>query len=483
MLLFCSFFRITPVVLSQNRIFVHKTQFYMVWFFTCMIVVLWLVGKIPFVTKSGIKPLYLRILLLIKVAAGSMVMLVYSNYYPKDTADLYNYLNDGEILYSALEKSPTDYVSMLTGIGDERPHLLEYYDSMSYWIKPFDYNLYNDNKIVIRFNAFFRLFSFGNIHIHNLLFNVLSFIGLIALFRFLGQHYSTRRRVLLLLTLFFVPTLLFWGSGILKESVLLFAFGLTIWSMGELLKKPFSKWHLAIFLFSATLFVHTKIYVVLSVISGIFFLLWARFRQRKLLLSFLIVHILIAVAAFNLQYFGSGYDIVSLISSKQKDFINMITLLTQAGSAVELPLLDGTVWGLVKAAPVGFFNALFRPHIFEFHNIMSFAAALENLFLLVFIVLGLFFSRRQNFYSSTVLFSLSFTIILLIITGITTPVLGALVRYKLPALPFIYALIITVIDYRQFEKTMRYLHRKRMAEASKNLLSKLANCFFILNER
>jgi hypothetical protein len=157
----------------------------------------------------------------------------------------------------------------------------------------------------------------------------------------------------------------------------------------------------------------------------------------------------------------------------------MITLLTQAGSAVELPILDGTFWGLVKAAPLGFFNALLRPHIFEYHNVMSFAAALENLLLLVFIFAGLLFSRRQKFYSPLVLFSLSFATILLIITGITTPVLGALVRYKLPALPFIFALIITVIDYRQFEKTMHFVHCKKMAEAIKNRLSKFANCFFI----
>jgi hypothetical protein len=275
----------------------------MVWFFVCLIAVLWVIGKIPFLVHSGIKPLYIRILFLIKVIAGTLVLFVYSHYYPKETADLYNYFNDGEILYSALEKSPADYVSMLTGIGDERQHLMEYYDSMSYWIKPFDYNLYNDNKIVIRVNALIRLFSFGNIHIHNLLFNVLSFIGLIALFRFFAQHFTPRRRVLLLLTLFFMPTLLFWGSGILKESVLLFAFGLTIWSMGELLKKPFFAWYAALFLISGALFVHTKIYVVLSVIPGMLFLLSARFYNKKLLFIFLSIHILLALAAFNINHF------------------------------------------------------------------------------------------------------------------------------------------------------------------------------------
>jgi hypothetical protein len=451
----------------------------MVLFFLYLAIVLWLVGKIPFLRKSGIKPLYIRILFLIKVLAGVLVLFVYSSYYPKDTADIYNYFKDGEILHSALEKSPTDYASMLTGIGDERPHLMEYYDSMSYWIKPFDYNLYNDNKTVIRLNAFIRLFSGGNIQVHGLFFNLLSFIGLIALFRFFSAYLSLRRRLGVLLVLFFVPTLLFWGSGILKESVLLFVLGMLIWAVGEILKSPIRWGFLPLFFLVGALFVHTKIYVVLSIIPGLIWLVWIRFYRNHKFFSFVSIHVLLAVAVFNFQNFGGGYDIMSLIVSKQHDFVNMITQLTQAGSAVELPRLDGSFWSIVKAAPIGFWNALMRPHIFEFHNLMSFAAALENLIIAFLIVLALVFSKRNRFTSNLVYFSLSFTVILLIITGITTPVLGALVRYKLPALPFLLAVLVLVFDYQRFENALRSMHCPNIAIQSRNMVDRCVKILFL----
>lgn len=153
-------------------------------------------------------------------------------------------------------------------------------------------------------------------------------------------------------------------------------------------------------------------------------------------------------------------------------------MLTDAGSAIDLPRLDGSLLAIFKLIPMGFCNALFRPHLFEFHNIMTFAAALENLFIAVFIILGLIFANYSRKYPPQLYFSLSFSLILLVIIGVTTPVLGALVRYKLPALPFIAAIFITTFDTKKYRKIMNSLKLSKVMRFCDKSLEKCQNLIF-----
>ncbi|MDY0279536.1 MAG: hypothetical protein RBR35_03105 [Salinivirgaceae bacterium] len=424
----------------------------MILYLIFLVVIVWMIGKIPFFTKSNLKPFYIRSLFLLKVAVGFVILFIYSNYYPKETSDIHNYFNDAEILYSSLERSPADFFAMLSGFDNNQPHLMEYYDSMAYWIKPFDYNLYNDNKVVIRLNAFIRLFSNGDINIHSLFFNLLSFFGLMGIFRFLMKYIEPSRRVLIAIAVFLIPSVLFWGSGILKESVLLFALGLFVWSIDRWTENYRNIPRFILALAMGFLFFHVKIYVVLSLIPALIWLVSVSIFKRFRVAIFIAIHLVLVLIAFNIQHFGVNFNLLELIANKQHDFINMITQLTVAGSAIELPIMDGTLWGFIKAIPVGILNALFRPHVFEWHNIVSFAAALENLFIVGAIAFLCFTAYAKRISSIPFLFGVSFSLILLTIIGVTTPVLGALVRYKMPALPFLLSVFIVLMNR---EKTLK----------------------------
>ena len=88
---------------------------------------------------------------------------------------------------------------------------------------------------------------------------------------------------------------------------------------------------------------------------------------------------------------------------------------------------------------------------------VSLAAAFEKLFISGLI---LFFSWNidfKNVRTIPFLFGLSFSIILLTITGITTPVLGALVRYKMPVLPFLMTSFIVLYDENKVHKMLEFL--------------------------
>jgi hypothetical protein len=116
----------------------------------------------------------------------------------------------------------------------------------------------------------------------------------------------------------------------------------------------------------------------------------------------------------------------------------------RTGSAISIPRLDGTVLSTLKAMPMALVNALFRPFPQDVTSPLMLIAIGENLLLMLLLVLAL--ARMDKALLTQPLFWLcvSFAIVILILTVLVTPVVGAIVRYKVPALPFIVAAILAL---------------------------------------
>lgn len=425
---------------------------------------LYAAGRLRFFTRSGVRPWALRGLFAAKVAAGAALLWLYTFHYPTTTADIHLYFHDGLVLHSSLAQSPADFLSMLTGLGADDPRLMRYYDAMELWIKPIEYNLHNDNRTVIRLNALFRLVSGGEIMAHVVLFNFLSFFGLIGLFRFLSPMLTPSRRGWALLLVALLPTVLCWGSGMLKESVLLFGFGMFAWFVGSFLGRPLRWKYLPWAILAALFLLRIKFYVLISFIPALLWLVAVRFWPRRRAMAFVATHALLAAAALALGRLVPQYDPLMLLACKQHDFINMITLLTPAGSAIPLSPLDGTLWSLLRAAPGAVANTLLRPHLLEWHNTLALAAALENTLLALLAVGAVALSGRAQWRRTVVWIGLSFTLILSVTVGVATPVLGALIRYRMMALPLLAAALAELPDSHRATALARRLHAGKAAE-------------------
>ena len=77
--------------------------------------------------------------------------------------------------------------------------------------------------------------------------------------------------------------------------------------------------------------------------------------------------------------------------------------------------------------------------------------ALENLLFILLLSFAFFF-RRKISNPEVFGFCLTFSILLFVVIGISTPVLGALVRYRIIAQPFLFVALLMLIDR---EKVMR----------------------------
>ncbi len=128
----------------------------------------------------------------------------------------------------------------------------------------------------------------------------------------------------------------------------------------------------------------------------------------------------------------------------------------KTGSAIDIPRLEPNAMSVVKAIPMALVNATFRPFPQHINSPFMLLSGLENLIigLLLFLaIIGVFrgkpFPRNPIFY-----IAVAFALVILVLTGLVTPVVGAIVRYKVPALPFLVCALLAMIDTERIGRTV-----------------------------
>jgi hypothetical protein len=111
------------------------------------------------------------------------------------------------------------------------------------------------------------------------------------------------------------------------------------------------------------------------------------------------------------------------------------------GHSFDIGEFDGTISGVFSKFPLAVTAGLFRPFIFEARNPVMFISGIENTFLLIFTLVFLFRVgpiKVLKYVSKEplLLFSLTFAIFFAFGIGLSTSNFGALVRYKIPCIPF-----------------------------------------------
>ncbi len=401
---------------------------------------------------DGLSRKCISVIFVLKIASGIVMFVIYTYYYTnRSTADIFKYFDDGNIMYSALSEKPSDYIKMITGIGNDNPHFDLYYAKMNNWYRQYESTMYNDNHTIIRFNAFVRIFSFGYYNVHSIFMNFLSLIGLLAIYKFFIQFLPDKKKEILF-AVFFLPCVIFWGSGVLKEGLLIFGSGLLIYYFNEIInKRKIIKGLICIFI-SFVLLLYTKCYILFILIPLLIAYLWAeKTNHKNVLLKYTGILIFFLLIILNIKYIFPEYDVLQILATKQNDFINLAQSLN-SGSIIKVNILRPDFFNILINSPKAFLNTLLRPHLFESFSLFTLLSAIENLLILVIGIIALFFIKIRGINKNLLVFSLFFVLITFILIGLTTPVFGAIVRYKIPALPFLIIIFIMIFDKEKFLK-------------------------------
>ncbi|HAP70776.1 MAG TPA: hypothetical protein DCR04_13830 [Flavobacteriales bacterium] len=135
----------------------------------------------------------------------------------------------------------------------------------------------------------------------------------------------------------------------------------------------------------------------------------------------------------------------------------------RTGSTIETPRLESTFWSVLKASPIALMNAAFRPFPWEIRSPFMALSGLENILIVLLLVLAIVGVFRGVAVSVSPVFyvAISFALVILILTGLVTPVVGAIVRYKVPALPFLVCALLALADTEWLEREVESYRKRR----------------------
>ncbi|MFN5458917.1 MAG: hypothetical protein ACK5AY_03335 [Bacteroidota bacterium] len=123
-----------------------------------------------------------------------------------------------------------------------------------------------------------------------------------------------------------------------------------------------------------------------------------------------------------------------------------------ARSAYFMPHLKYSFSSFAYYLPNALFNVLLRPFIWEAENLYQKICSIENIIYLLFFALCIFLADFSKLNTSLFWVGLIFSLNLFLLIGFTTPVAGALVRYKMPAVPFFLFSALFLLDVEKAKK-------------------------------
>jgi hypothetical protein len=319
--------------------------------------------------------------------------------------------------------------------------------------------------MVIKLGAFLSPLGLGTYLGTSFAITFMSFLGCWGIYRVFYNLYPHLHRTLAF-PILFLPSLCFWGTGIMKDSIVLTGLGLFINGTYYLFISEQKKVVRSIFfiLFGTFLMQSIKVYVFASIapasILWIFFMYKNKIRNhlaRKLAspLFFLLGG---GIGLFALQKLGESYSQFTfegfLEEANKVQWWLKVSTERDGGSGYDLGEIDPSLSGLIRVFPKAVIVTLFRPFIWETKKLILIPSVLEAFVTLgftIYVVLkvGIFKLIKISIANPVILFCLTFSIIFAFCVGFTAFNFGALARYKIPCLPFFITALIIMLDTKK----------------------------------
>lgn len=394
--------------------------------------------------------------LTVRIAGALFLGILYQFYY--SGGDTFNYHTHGSrVIWEAFMESPSDGLALIFSSGEDQQIAYKYSSQILFWGDSGSY-------FIVRLAAIFDLLTFSTYSATAILFALLNFTGMWLFFTVFAKQFPEQRKWIAVAVLF-IPSVVFWGSGVLKDSVVLACIGILTYCVKKLfIDRRFSISRIAMMLAAVIVIYNVKIYVLLCFLPAMLLWIYASefYKIRSTILKALLVPFVLALIVV------SGFYAVVKIGEDDKRYalenLSRTARITaydigfytgkNAGSGYSLGELDDSFTGMLKLAPAAVNVSLFRPYLWEVRNPLMALSAAES-FVLFILTLYILFRKRSLFFRAlgdpNVLFCLVLSVTFAFAVGVSTFNFGTLARYKIPLLPF-YALALILIYYYQRPK-------------------------------
>lgn len=411
----------------------------------------------PAVTDSMTRRYFFPALIL-RIIGALAVGFVYQFYY--GFGDTLVYHQGSRVIWDAFVESPGLGASLFM-------HSDDVYNYSSKII------VYNDPAAfaITQVSFVFDLITFSSYSGTAILFAIIGFIGSWLMFlTFYDLYPLLHKRIAW--SIFFIPSIIFWGSGILKDTVTFACVGVILYTTYFLfVKRQFGFGKIILLLVSVVILYKVKVYILLTFLPAM--ILWVFFENLSLVKN-KITRVFAAPIIVVIASIMAGFAGLKAGEDNPKYALNKLAETAQvtaydiryysgrsAGSGYSLGELDGSFGSMIKLAPQAIVVTLFRPFLWEVNNPLMLISALEAFFFLFSLIIVF---MRSNFFffkslvNSTVIFCLGFSLVFAFAVGVSTYNFGTLVRYKIPMLPFFVISLILIDELSRQERLKRLIN-------------------------
>lgn len=371
--------------------------------------------------------------LALKLAAGVCLGLLYQYYF--EAGDTFVYFRDGAKVAALVRHDPASYLQILfLDRGVESLGLVLTEPRALFFTK---------------ITSVFNMLTGNNYWAIGLYYSFLSFLGAWALVSVIESHVPTASFAAVIAFLFF-PSVVFWTSGVLKESV---AMGALFFLTGIFLKIWFADrvawWEWVVSIVALFVFWKLKYYyagaVIPVVVAALFYknvvaprVQMSAGREAVAWVCLLIVPLVLVTLLhpnFNLD------RVLTVIVSNNAIYND----LSQPGEYVEFSNLTTTPWSLLFNSPWALFSGLFRPLLWETSSLVQVIQGIENSLLLLLSVAALWSVNRYptSRHRLLMLALIAFVAGTCIFITLSAPNFGTLSRYRVGYISFFALLILS----------------------------------------
>ena len=396
-----------------------------------------------YVKEEKFKTLFIRGFLF-KIIMGIGFAAIY-NFYYHWIGDTIHYFNNACRMGDLLFTHPKIYFQMIIGQIDNTdyfnlPQGLSYYPNRNMPI-------YTIHRLI----SIFTIMGTKNYYSVSICMNAFLYLVNWKFFKFLNNLFPEKTKIIAISVLF-VPSVVFWSSGLVKDAfVLPFTFIFIICFYKLLYLKKFKIKYILFFLLSIYILKTLKIYIIYSLIVSVF--IYAGFLYLKKIKN-TFIRIFVFPVIMLVASIGGLYSLQKLSTTAERGYTNVDSMLQKAsmsqydlkqdyyqGNSFDIGTLEPTVESAVSLTPAAIVAGLYRPFLWEARSTTMILSGLENfiLFILTLYVLfkvGVVTVVRETLKNPLLIFCVLFSVIMAFGIGLSTSNFGSLVRFKIPFLPF-----------------------------------------------
>lgn len=365
-----------------------------------------------------------------RLAGGIALGLVYKYYY-RDGSDTFTFFQDATQLARLFFEHPGQWLEVLaTGVS---PVPLETVEPRSVFFVA----IVSVVTIATACNYWVASMWFASYAFHCAYFCVRTLDNV------LGRGGWAARAALL-----FFPSVVFWSSGIIKETLALGSIAIIAsYFIMFLNGKKLFWWQIVFAVVHLFLLISLKYYwaaiLIPSMVASLI-IYW----MRTYVVSFtatvavwIAVYLGITVIA---TFTHPNFYLARLVSVIVENH-NQYMRISDPANVIRFIPLDGSWTNLLLNAPLAWWSAWFRPGLWEAHSWTGWLAAIENCVVFVLVVWRLRYLRiPSQGFQLIVITTLTYAIVLAVFLALSTPNFGTLSRYRVGFLPFL--VLLTAVD-------------------------------------